>query len=642
MRPSGRNRWRATVALVAVVVLAVAVGGVSSAGGRAPAAPVSLAATTVAALPAAAQEGDEEWTVLVYLAADNDLEEAALVDMEEMAEAAGAGVRFVVFIDRSPDYVSGPVVGIPDFDDAKVIEITGSGAEIVHEAGEVNSGHPQTLAWFLWYGLTNHPSERTAIVLWNHGIGPVEAIGVDESSLLPDGSPDLLDVVQLQQAFQSAYQVAGTDRVDLVVFDACLNGFFELAQAMSPFSRYFLASEQLVQGDGQDYTAFEALNDGTPMDGRDLGLTLLEAFPAHHDPFDPLAAELTLALVDLDAVGRLGTALSSFARAVETDPTVNGPALLRARSATIEFPGPSFGDTVDLVDLGDLLSRLPDSLDPAVLNARNAAYEALRSAVVANVAGPAAEGTTGLSIYLPTSGATYLEEYGSLADPTGWTRMLQTVLFGAPTPAPEVAGGLDLELSPGGWKATLEAADAADAAGSFATFGRSRDDGNTTLLTLLTATIGAGAPDNVQASWSYEYFTLDGQAVTASVQPTADGTFVTVPGVYVGAGGQRTAGLRFRAAVAGGRISEIGDAALVNLDAAAAVVEPTAGDRFIPLRRVADGIEPVGQEQLDSIDLTDFDLSVAEVAPGDRFDAAVAVMSPGGATTVRAASAARP
>lgn len=591
--------------------------------------------------------GAPPWTVFVYLAADNDLEAAAMIDMEEMAEAAGPGVRFVALIDRNPNdesagamYTSADVLGLGDFHDAKVVEITGDGVRVVEELGEVNSAHPQTLAWFLWYGLTNFRSERNAVVLWNHGVGPVKAIGVDESSTGPDGQSQILDVLDLQQAFQSAYAVTGTERVDLVVFDACLNGYVELARAMSPFARYYLASEQLVQGAGQDYTAFAALN-GATMDGRDLGLTVMQAFPDHHHPLDPAAQELTLSLIDLDAVPRLDSALGSFARAVEADLATNGPALLQARAGAMEFPYPGY--PAQLVDLGDLLSRLPAGLDPALLNARNAAYEALRAAVVDQVLGPSMEGATGLSVHLPTSGAALAPGYERLADPSGWSRMLQLLFFGEEMPSAAVEGGLELDVDAAGWKATLSADDLSSAAGAYATFGLSRPDGNTTLLTLLPAQLGAGGANNVQASWNYQYFGLDGAPVTASVQSTPDGAIVTVPGVYLGPGGvQRSAGLRFRAETSGGAITGVSEHALVSLDTAAAVIEYGPGDRFIPLLRVADGVDPVGEEQAPSVDLGTVAIGVGELSAGDQFDVAIALVNASGETTARTSSAARP
>ena len=46
----------------------------------------------------------EPWTYLVYMHADNNLDKAAVADIEEMLEAEGPGMRFIVQVDRSPEY----------------------------------------------------------------------------------------------------------------------------------------------------------------------------------------------------------------------------------------------------------------------------------------------------------------------------------------------------------------------------------------------------------------------------------------------------------------------------------------------------------------------------------------------------------
>ena len=49
-----------------------------------------------------------EWTVAVYMAADNDLEAAAIQDLNEMEAAVGDGVTVVALLDRGGGYdVSG-------------------------------------------------------------------------------------------------------------------------------------------------------------------------------------------------------------------------------------------------------------------------------------------------------------------------------------------------------------------------------------------------------------------------------------------------------------------------------------------------------------------------------------------------------
>lgn len=52
--------------------------------------------------------GSSTWTIMVYLDGDNNLEEAALTDMNEMemVNLNGEGVKVIVLIDRCNDYTT--------------------------------------------------------------------------------------------------------------------------------------------------------------------------------------------------------------------------------------------------------------------------------------------------------------------------------------------------------------------------------------------------------------------------------------------------------------------------------------------------------------------------------------------------------
>lgn len=633
---------------------------------------LAFATPAPSAAPARAQPAAASWSVLVYVAAEN-LYPGALLEIPELHAAAGADVRVIALIDRPPldrfagdggaDLVAATGIGgIAPWEGAKLLEIQADSARELADLGAIDSSHPQTLAWFLWWGLTNYPSERTAVILHDHGGGALATFAQD---LLP--GPDGLELSwmslpEVETAFRSALRAAGRDRFDLVAFATCLNATLEVARTLAPHARYLVASQELVwwhtatepgsvawHSNNVAMHAFSVLDGGgVGVDGAGLGQALLDAHDDHASQTELLMeprGDYTMSLIDLDQVARVDTALGSFVRAVEADLALQGPALLQARSQVLAFGLAEELPRVygNMVDLGDLLARLPAGLDPSVVNARNALYQALETAVVDTANGPDAAAATGLSIYLPPNGQVYMPDYREIADPSGWSRMVERLLTRSSTPPPEVAaGGFRLDTRRHGWLASLGVADPAGLAGATAGFGLPRSDGTTTVVGMLPALVGAGGADQVQASWNYQYLTLDGQPVSAKFEPGPRHLTATIPGRYAGPGGpERDVVLRLTVRVDSDRLVPTGDIQVVDLGGTAAHgVEP--GSTFAAIRFVADRGTVIGDEVLPVVDLTAAPLGVGEVRPGGEFVASINLYAPDGSRTGRGLVDTRP
>jgi hypothetical protein len=109
------------------------------------------------ALSGIAQAQKAQWTVLVYMAANNDLDGLAAQDLAQILEAGSTPqVNLLVLCDR-PDGASRYVVGK-------------SGAEAVEESlDNFNSGSPNALLDTMRWAVEQWPAERYGLVLWRHG-----------------------------------------------------------------------------------------------------------------------------------------------------------------------------------------------------------------------------------------------------------------------------------------------------------------------------------------------------------------------------------------------------------------------------------------------------------------------------------------
>jgi hypothetical protein len=221
-----------------------------------------------------------QWTFMVYLDGDNNLELSALNDFLEMATVgSNANVKILALFDRIAGHDStyddwtDTRRGIVNFNDTPD---TTWGTSL----GELNMGHPQNLIDFVEWGMQNYPASRYAVVLWDHGSGWQKE---DQDSLLfksvcddnTDG--DRLFMRELRQALETIEE--NEQEPDLLGFDACLMGMVEVAYEIRNQSSVMLASEKWIPLAGWPYHTILADLAATPtMNSNQLGSTIVTRY----------------------------------------------------------------------------------------------------------------------------------------------------------------------------------------------------------------------------------------------------------------------------------------------------------------------------------------------------------------------------
>ncbi|MBK7896727.1 MAG: hypothetical protein IPJ90_17980 [Anaerolineaceae bacterium] len=213
-----------------------------------PALPSPTPPPTSAPLPTATYDATlDDWTILVYMDADNNLELPGLLDLNEM-EAAGSSeqVNVIVQVDRAlgESNLDG------DWSDTRRYRILPDAdrsllnSEPLQSLGEQNMGDPQVLADFISWGIQSFPANRYALILWDHGAG-WNGIAYDGDAPTFDNG-DHISLPDLQGALQMGLAEAGLPALDVIGFDACLMGQMDVFQAVRPFTRYAVGSEELT------------------------------------------------------------------------------------------------------------------------------------------------------------------------------------------------------------------------------------------------------------------------------------------------------------------------------------------------------------------------------------------------------------
>lgn len=352
-----------------------------------------------------------DWTFMVYLDGDNNLESFAIDDFMEMAGVgSNSDVNIVVEMDRATGYSD----TYGNWTDTRR-GLVGAGSVPDQtwgtSIGEVNMGDQSTLTDFISWGMSNYQADNYGVVLWNHG-GGWNSIASDNSS------GDLLTANEVSGA------LAGFSGIDLIGADACLMGMVEFADQISNSASVFVGSEQNEPGDGWSYdTILADLTANPTWTAAQLGTAIVNRYGESY------GGAQTLSAIDLSMMDSLSTATSQLATTIMNNATSYDISQLRTYRDNSAYYGEDLIGHQDYRDLGTILSNL--ALDTTITSsiriAAETALAAYESAIIQNHSG-SGEGATGLSIYFQPADASPDAQYNSLnstfAANTAWDEFL--------------------------------------------------------------------------------------------------------------------------------------------------------------------------------------------------------------------------
>jgi hypothetical protein len=414
---------------------------------------------------------EAEWTILVYMAGDNNLDTYGGRDLEEM-KTVGSTPEVNIIVQRDSAKEGTHRYHITKDGTLKSNEIT--------YLGSLNSGDSEVLREFLDWGITTYPAKRVMAVLWNHGngwddtnyyelaksrgidplppasaaahrSGPEAGFAVRRNLRIPrsrspffvskeayvteelgghvrgiaydDTSQDFIDSVELKEVFNSLAKKHGI--FEVIGMDACLMAMVENGVQIQYAGRYFVGSQETEPATGWPYDKIlGALTAKPTMDGRALTQLIVEQYSALHEGTSEVVTQcaLNLPLVGnvCKAADALGELLASALKNAD-DVAVEG-AVARARRQSQKYNHPSG----DYLDLWDFTTRLA-ALLPLTSEAVSGVQQAIAKCVFANKAShPDVSGSHGVSIYLPKD---KVHELYSRLDCAhgGWARFLEAI-----------------------------------------------------------------------------------------------------------------------------------------------------------------------------------------------------------------------
>ena len=255
-------------------------------------------------------QAETNWTIMIYLDADNNLEPDGIDDFLEIAtQGSDEHINYVVQMDRIDDYSD----KYGDWTDCKRFRIekdmTPTAQSALSSLGEVNMGDPNTLQDFIQWAMTSYPAQKYALVLWDHGDGwqrkrtrrpAIKSICWDDTSG-DDDSISMLDLKNILQALPI--------KPVLVGFDACLMGMLENAYMLKQAGiSVMVGSEQNEPAAGWPYDKIsKGLASNPGWQATELGKWIVEQYYLSYD------MDETQSAIDLNKLNPLIDSLSTFA-----------------------------------------------------------------------------------------------------------------------------------------------------------------------------------------------------------------------------------------------------------------------------------------------------------------------------------------
>ena len=119
---------------------------------------------------------------------------------------------------------------------------------------EVNMASPETVTEFLRWAQGRYAADHTVLLMSDHGGGP--ATDITSRALCTDNTNTASKLVIYTTDFADMLGNAGyskTKKLDMVIFDACLEGTIDNIYPLADYAEYCLASPHSIPGDGLQY-----------------------------------------------------------------------------------------------------------------------------------------------------------------------------------------------------------------------------------------------------------------------------------------------------------------------------------------------------------------------------------------------------
>jgi len=317
------------------------------------------------------------WTVMIYAAADNNLDRYIQQDISSIELAAhNTCLNLVLFWDGAA--INDSAYYKLRFDPSMSSWAAYTQGVDKWAQGEINMGDPANLTAFVDWAKDTYPAPNYALVIRDHGDG---LGGMQED----DRSQDHLTIPELDLALDSITS-SGAEPLDLVFMDACLMGMLEDAYQFRDQIGVYVASEDVTwssmrSNSHHDY--FFATSPSTTA--AQMGQAIVNGYANWMDA-RLTGYNYTMSAVDMTALNGVVTATNDLAASLEANFATYNSQIQSSRLATIRYWWTSYIDLYDFADniyanITDATIRtnaqtVKNAVSAYVLTERHSSYQA--------------------------------------------------------------------------------------------------------------------------------------------------------------------------------------------------------------------------------------------------------------------------
>ncbi len=374
------------------------------------------------------------WTIMVYIAADNDLSIFAWQNIKQMAQSANQNAHIIVQLNEPG----------PNKKTQRYL-IDKNKAYLLNKENQtkMDSGDPKTVIDFCTWTRSMFPADHYMAIFSNHGSGIIdygrgiirlintaEYFTLNPTTLMLelDRSIEFLENLKEEekdrgvcydethqsyltnQRLEEALKSICTNnfKFSILGFDACLMQMTEIANLAKPYADILIGSQEVELGPGWEYSKILKPLESRILNPVDFAKHIVHSYSEN---YINITNEFTLSAIDLKGMNILEANINEVAQ-ILIECLVNQISssvrnTINISKNNIGFEEPSYIDLMSFyqnlknnlsrISLRDKNAELKNRLNNALTNGLNI----LRGIIIENVHGSKIEYAKGVSIYLP-------------------------------------------------------------------------------------------------------------------------------------------------------------------------------------------------------------------------------------------------
>ncbi|MCX7785158.1 MAG: clostripain-related cysteine peptidase [candidate division WOR-3 bacterium] len=297
-----------------------------------------------------------DWTVMVYMCADNGMNYQSYDDLNEMKEVGSSErVKIIVQVDNLAGDIQ-PYGRRCVINQNQIVQL--------ENLGEIDMADPQALIEFVRFGYRYFNAQKYLLILWDHGNGwPIGYYpsSKDKAVIYDESHNNWMGVAdgELNYAVKEIKKILRKN-VAILGFDACLMGMAEVAGEIAEGVDYMFASEEVLPYDGLPYNdLISYLIQNPNISAKDLAPNMVSIATNSYNNGSQGREECTFSAIDLKqfdaAHNKFSSSLTILSRYAKT------PEMRQARNSVQTFaiecdsyPAGPNDDYIDLIDFLEL------------------------------------------------------------------------------------------------------------------------------------------------------------------------------------------------------------------------------------------------------------------------------------------------